>query len=270
MIIDCCSPSPAFRTSSVRNTRSKPLRQDVHFPEVKLPSFPHPKYLPHSIPLYTQSTSQTTTKSLTWFNYRPLDVLNASTLNFLNVFHGILHYIRFHSNGQYNIAEIFLEYSSIAANSDPINILNPINDTCFNSGWTGHDCLVFTFQRIAILPTAFVISCGPWVKRSSPYWSFVFQGWNDRRHTWITLEERNHELRPYGRWKGFMIDIDRTFRKFRFLYTGTVMTGIPSFSISAFEIHGTVFPDDKEVVLETVEEFSDGVEFSPWAIQDTS
>jgi hypothetical protein len=67
-----------------------------------------------------------------------------------------------------------------------------------------------------------------------------------------------------------MIDCEQWFRKFRFLYTGTVVIGVASFSIAAFEIHGQVRPDGPEPSCSAPYEKIGGQieEFDPWAISE--
>jgi hypothetical protein len=211
-----------------------------------------------------------TEKRISWENYRSFEVTAVDKIPDTNVFHGILHYISFNSGGLYNTGEVLVQYSSIEPNSDVSSILNAATDDCFNSGSNVVDCLVFTFARVSVRPSAYMIRSGPWTRKHPAQWSFVFQGWDEAQSEWVTLNERCHELRPCMRWRGYLVDVDQAFRQFRFLYTGVVVPGVPSFSIAAFEIHGAVFPDRDDssfaVPPEEVGETPD--EFDPWQIDE--
>jgi hypothetical protein len=72
------------------------------------------------------------------------------------------------------------------------------------------------------------------------------------------------------KWRGYVVDSEEFFRKFRFLYTGVVVRGVPSFSMAKFEIHGPVRPDTTEPSFEAPydkvsEQFE---EFNPWSIAE--
>jgi hypothetical protein len=178
----------------------------------------------------------------------------------------VINYICFNSNQQYNTAELLIEYSSMASGSDPSHLLDPTTPACFVSGSTGNDRLEFTFARVAVRPTTIVIRCGRWLPRQSPEWSFIFQGLEPRTQKWITLLERSQQFRPIPRWKGFAIDTELWFHKFRFFYTGTFNVGIPSFSIAAFEIHGDVNSEESEEDMERG--IGEEMDFDPWSIAE--
>jgi hypothetical protein len=204
-----------------------------------------------------------------WKNYRAVDLRDNPSDEF--AFRGVIHYIWFNSNQQYNAGEILVEYSSMAFGSDPVNLLDSTTPACFTSGSTGSDCLEFTFPRAAVRPAACVIKCGQCAPLQSLQWSFVFQGWEPQTQTWVMLSERRHEFRPCFRWRGFPIDTERWFHKFRFFYTGTLTPGVPSFSIPAFEIHGDVVVEDGEDSDERENEHhtEEEMEFDPWSIAET-
>jgi hypothetical protein len=184
-------------------------------------------------------------KPISWAGYRWMNVLSLSRDD--SVWDGIIRHIHVNSGKQYNVAELLLEYSSIAPTSDPSHLLDATTSDCFLSGATGSDCVVFSFQRVSIRPTAVIVKCGRWTRMNPPHWSFVFQGWDLQRMEWVTLNERCQELRPCVNWRGLTIDTECWFRKFRFLYTGMIVPGVPSFSIEALEIHGNVQNQDCNV-----------------------
>jgi hypothetical protein len=200
-------------------------------------SYPTLRFAPE-IHLHSLSRAAVINEPISWADYHRLDLLALAPDDF--PFSGIICHIHSSSRQHYNIAELLVLYSSIAHGSDPCSLLDPTTNDCFASGSTGCDCVVFSFQRVSIRPTALVVKCGPWTRMNPPQWSFVLQGLDPQRRAWMTLTERCQELRPWLRWRAFMIDTDRWLRQFRFLYTGVVVLGVPSFSIEAFEIHGDV------------------------------
>jgi hypothetical protein len=145
-----------------------------------------------------------------------------------------------------------LEYSSLAPGSDPAAVLDPMTDDAFETGPGPNECLAVTFHRVDVRPFALTVQSGQWTRKNSPQWCFVFQGWDPKTNRWVVLSERANEFRPWVHWKGYVIDTEMTFRKFRFLYTGSVAPGVSSFSLKAFEIHGTVFPDQDRIEPEWV------------------
>jgi hypothetical protein len=226
--------SRAMPTRQTRTrTRSCLKLQDA---EVRR-SYRAPRATP-KIPLYSISRAPVINKPISWADYRRVDLLSIPPDDF--AFHGIIQHIHSSSGQQYNVAELLVQYSSMAPGSDPSHLLNAATGDCFISGSSGNDCVVLSFQRVSVRPTAIVVKCGRWTRMNPPHWSFIFQGWDPRGRSWFTLSERRHEWRPCVKWRGFTIDTECWFRQFRFLYTGEIVTGVPSFSIEAFEIHGDV------------------------------
>jgi hypothetical protein len=222
--------------------------------------------------LSSQSFAVTTTKKVSWLGYGPHD-WDSFSLTSREMFQGVINYIYFNSGNLYNRGELLLEYSSAAPGSDPANILNSNTEACFESGSGLEDCFAITFLRASVRPFAITIKSGPWSKRNPLQWCFVFQGWNSDRQVWQTLSERMNEARPCCSWKGYAIDTPHIFRKFRFVYTGCVVPGVPNFSFSAFEIHGTVFPDEEKSLANSdqetrVDSAQESDEFDPWNIPE--
>jgi hypothetical protein len=127
------------------------------------------------------------------------------------------------------------------------------------------------FLRIAVRPIAIIIKSGPWNRKNAPHWSFAFQGRNGHNERWVTLTERNDELRPCSHWKGYVLDAPKAFTEFRLLYTGRVVPGVPNFSISGLEIHGAVFPqqcEEEEPTEQHICPQENLEEFDPWSISE--
>jgi hypothetical protein len=127
------------------------------------------------------------------------------------------------------------------------------------------------FLRISVRPIAIEIKSGPWNRGNTPQWSFVVQGKNGQDESWVTLMERSNELRPCDHWKGYVLDTAHAFTEFRLLYTGRVMTGVPNFSISALEIHGTIFPQqcEEDPMEQQIAPKESQDEFDPWTIVES-
>jgi hypothetical protein len=220
----------------------------------------------------SESSAPTTMKTISWIGYRPLAWDDFSSTS-KDVFRGVIHYIHFNSGNLYNRGELILEYSSKTPQCDPAHIFDSNSEECFESGSGLDECFAITFHRVSVRPFAITIRSGRSVKRNPLPWSFIFQGWNSNRQTWETLTERTNEIRIYGNWRGYAIDTPSAFRKFRFVCTGNAVPGLPNFSFAAFEIHGSVFPDEEEAQTWTDQErvfdpvVEDG-EFDPWSIAE--
>jgi hypothetical protein len=198
------------------------------------------------IHLLSDTSATTTLKQISWLGYHAMEWCFSQRYESDDMFNGVIHYIHANSGFQYNRSELTLEYSSCALGSDPTAILDPMSNNCFESGPSPFECFAVTFHRVSVRPFALTIQAGQWTRKNSPQWCFVFQGWHPKSKKWVVLTERANEFRPWNNWKGYAIDTEFAFRKFRFLYTGPVTPGVPSFSLKAFEIHGTVFPDEIE------------------------
>jgi hypothetical protein len=196
------------------------------------------------IVLWSDTSALTIFKPISWGDYHPIGWRFSDALQNDDIFHGVIHHIQEHSDRQYNRAEMTLEYSSRVHGSNPTAILDPTSGECFESGPDPNGCLVVTFHRVRVRPFALILQSGQWKKQTVPQWCFVFQGFDPKANKWVVLSERMNDFRPWFNWKGYMIDTGFAFRKFRFLYTGALVFGAPSFSLRAFEIHGTVFPDE--------------------------
>jgi hypothetical protein len=133
----------------------------------------------------------------------------------------------------------------------------------FRSGSSAFECLVFTFRRVSVRPTAYAFRTDGWALPMNPGWGYVFQGLAPNGR-WVTLDERVGEPRFGSRTTVNTVDTALAFRKFR-LFTATVpVPGVPSMIISAFDIHGTVFLDAALDVGGSIT----CAEFDPWLIRE--
>jgi hypothetical protein len=195
-----------------------------------------------AIKLWSETSAPVVYRAISWLGYRPID----HRARCEDLFCGVIHHIHSNSDRHYNRAELTVEYSSRAPGSDPSAIFDAASSDVFESGAGPNACLAVTFHRIRVRPSALAVQSGRWTGKNAPVWCFVFQGWDPRARKWVVLNERRNEFRPWINAKGYVIDTEFAFRKFRFLYTGAVSIGVSCFSLRAFEIHGTVFPDEKE------------------------
>jgi hypothetical protein len=182
-----------------------------------------------------------------------------------NFFNGFLSYIHFNSERRYNAAEILVEFRAIQLGSDPAFLLNGVSDAAYESGDGLGQCLVFTFHRIRIRPTAYAIRTGPVNRTTRNLMSYVFQGWGPRG--WEIIDERQNLIMLPGFCASLAhVDTGKEFARFRLLPTEQPAQGT-HFAISGFEIHGTVRVVDSSIRKESVAEAEDG-EFDPWAFRD--
>jgi hypothetical protein len=182
-----------------------------------------------------------------------------------NFFNGVLSYIHFNSEGRYNAAEILVEFRGIQPGSDPAFLLNAPSDAAYESGDGPGQCLVFTFHRIRIRPTAYAIRTGPVNRTTRNLMSYVFQGWGPCG--WEIIDERqNLIVLPGFAVRLAHVDTGKEFGKFRLLPTEQPAQGT-HFAIAGFEIHGAVRVIDGRVRDQPVAKAPDA-EFDPWAFRD--
>jgi hypothetical protein len=164
---------------------------------------------------------------------------------------------------------MIIEYSGIQPTSDVMNLFDLGSPSLFEAGNGPGHCLVLTFPRIAIRPTALAVRSGPCSRTARLLSSCVFQGWDAKRQTWVVLDERRSvvELVPGAPTRVAHIDTDREFSKFRLLHTDRNMPWTAHFSLGAFDIHGKVRVLD-ETTTAPIEE-ADGFDgFDPWSVGD--
>jgi hypothetical protein len=185
-----------------------------------------------------------------------------------NFFHGILHYIFFSSGNCYNRDELQIEYRGLQPNSDPGFLLDHRTQQAYESGLGPGQCLVFTFHRIRLRPTAYAIKSGPLNRTTRHLTAYVLQGWDARRSRWDVIDERQMllEYMPAYTAKLWHIDTSKDFQKFRLLQTDPAPPPGTHIAISAFEIHGSI----AAVITNKTEQGGDArdCEFDPWDFPD--
>jgi hypothetical protein len=221
---------------------------------------------PPSPVLSSDTSARFTRRPIDYSHYVPRNFLDSPHPNPDDFFQGILHYIFFHSSNLYNVHEMTLQCAGRQPNSDPANILNARSPDIYESGNGAGQCLVITFHRIAVRPTALAIRSGPLNRTTRHLTSYVFQG-KMGNHDWVVLDERHSMLEYLPGYPSRIshIDTDMEFNQFRLLQSDHVVSLATHFSINALEIHGMVrvlqeSPPEPEVAL------SD--EFEPWAVTD--
>jgi hypothetical protein len=182
-----------------------------------------------------------------------------------NFFKGILSYIHFNSEGRYNVSELLLEFRAVQPGSDPAFLLDAASDAAYESGDGPGQCLVFTFHRIRIRPTAYAIRTGQVNRTTRNLMSYVFQGLGPRG--WETIDERqNLVVLPGFSVRLAHVDTGKEFARFRLVPTEQPLQGT-HFAISGFEIHGAVrVVESVNGAKITVEAEDEG--FNPWAFRD--
>lgn len=186
-----------------------------------------------------------------------------------NFFHGILNYIFFSSGNRYNRGELQIEYRGLQPNSDPGFLLDGRSQHVYESGPGPGQCLVFTFHRIHVRPTAYAIKSGPLNRTTRHLTAYVLQGWDPRLGRWDVIDERQMllEYMPAYTAKLWHIDTSKAFQRFRLLQTDPAPPAGTHFAISAFEIHGSI----TAVLTRKSEIGGDApgdIEFDPWALTD--
>jgi hypothetical protein len=179
-------------------------------------------------------------------------------------FHGICHYIFCQSNHCYNTRELLIEYSDMQPNSDPANLLDYQSPLCFEAGNGPGHCIVLTFRRIAIRPTALALGFGPPSPTCRPPSSYIFEGWHSAWQKWVILAERiGFDGMRSADFSVDAIDTEFEFSKFRFTHTD----GSPAshFGLSALEICGRIRVIEFQVpVFKSAKQADDGL--NPWTI----
>jgi hypothetical protein len=181
------------------------------------------------------------------------------------MFEGILNYMVFKSGGMYNTGEVLLEYSSVQPTSDIANLLNCCSPESYESRSGSGHCLMFTFHRIRVRPTAYALRYGDKRGAMRLMTSLIFQGWDADRRQWIVLDERHMDLERPSRIVIGNVDTAKVFQRFRIIDTTSEYIGPQWLVINAFEIHGTVIAP-KNGDWETGD--SGDVEFDPWMVAE--
>jgi hypothetical protein len=186
-----------------------------------------------------------------------------------NFFHGILNYIGFKSHNMYNTREFLISYRGIHPGSDPANILDSRTTTVYESGIGPGQCLVITFHRIWVRPTAYAIKTGPLNRTTRHLNAYVFQAWDKRRGDWVTIDERQSllELLPGYTSRLSHVDTAVYFQKFRLLQTYPLPPPGTRFAICAFEIHGAIIIQQEPKQMNDDAGERDSV-FDPWSFPE--
>jgi hypothetical protein len=184
-----------------------------------------------------------------------------------NFFHGVLNYILFNSQNKYNRSKLLIEYRAIQPGSDAAAILDYKSQNMYETGVGPGQCLVLTFHRIAVRPTAYAIKSGPLTRTTRHISSYVVQGWDAAHSAWATINERQNllEYLPGYTSRISYVDAGRAFSKFRLLQTDPTPAPGTHIAISAFEIHGTIVGPITEVERTCP---AGEVAFDPWAFSD--
>jgi hypothetical protein len=117
--------------------------------------------LPHLplLPLYDLTKSPFVRKRLSYASYSALTFTRQTTR--AQVFHGVMHYIHFQSDNQYNREEMLLLCSGAQPGSDPISLLNPRTAIPFDAANGPFQSISVTFNHISVRPTAVAVLATP-------------------------------------------------------------------------------------------------------------
>jgi hypothetical protein len=158
------------------------------------------------------------------------------------IFHGILHYISFHSGNRYNSAEFPIECSRTQPHSNPENILDFKSDDALGLGNGTGQCVVITFRRIYVRPRALVISWDRVPQACALPQCYLFEGWDDQRRRWVVFVERSAVSagRPAPGIDFNRTDTEKWFAKFRVRHADPFFPPVMHIAIKGLEIHGNV------------------------------
>jgi hypothetical protein len=237
----------------IERTHAKAIQTSHHeqvpnpFPNVIVRVAPRKRHYRPVPVLRTDTAAPTVQLKVDYSSYRAKD-LNVVLQQPEQIFDGIMHYIYLQSGQCYNVREVSIAYAGIQPNSDPANILDPSNFSCYESESGIDQCVVITFHRIQVRPTALVLRSAPSSAQSMPRFlkAFVFQGWDDSRQRWVTLTENlsfcnwHPSSKPMAASCFCNVDTCMELSKFRILQTERNQNAATPFSLSALEIHGSV------------------------------
>jgi hypothetical protein len=161
-----------------------------------------------------------------------------------------------------------MEYAGRQPNSDPPNIVDVHSPALYEFGNEPWQCLVITFHRISIRPTALAIQSGPLTRKTRRLTSYVFQRFDTGRGGWVLLDERHSvlEFLPGYAFRLSHIDTNMVFSVFRLLQTDSAVAPGTHCSINALELHGTIRV--REEAAAPVRGVAPPEEFDPWAVPD--
>jgi hypothetical protein len=218
------------------------------------------------IPLCAETKFPLAQNEVDYSDFSPRQVCDAIQSDGDNFFHGILNYIFFNSENCYNHTELLIEYRAIQPGSDPAFILDYRNPRAYQSGTGPGQCLVLTFRRIRIRPTAYAIKSGPLSRTTRHIASYVFQGWDAAAAEWVVLDERQNLLEYLTGFTARLSHLDTAmyFSKFRLLQTDQTPPPGTHFGVSALEIHGQI-----DVPSARQAEPDREAEFDPWTFRDS-
>jgi hypothetical protein len=220
--------------------------------------------------MLSETTAQTIYQDVDYSDYQARDMRNVMQSETDNFFHGILNYIGFKSRNLYNTREFLISCRGIQPGSDPANILDSRTNAVYESGVGPGQCLMITFQRIQVRPTAYAIKTGPLNRTTRHLNAYVFQGWDRRRGDWVTIDERQSllELLPGYTSRLSHVDTGGYFQKFRLLQTDPFPPPGTRFAICAFEIHGTIITPQEPRQMNDLPDESDVI-FDFWSLPET-
>jgi hypothetical protein len=239
-----------------------------HFAELAISRSPRPTASRRALPLHNATKAVTVDCAVDYSALSPLSFGRDLSLAALHA--GVLRYIFFHSGNRYNTGELLIQYTALQPNSDPICLFGGQPDAQFELGNGPAQCIVITFKRARICPTALVVDVQRGTQQSRPPTSYVFEGWDTRSDRWTVLTERQTCCggRPTAYCRLDFIDTEMEFTMFRLTPTGTALPSWAHWSITALEIHGRV-RSTNNWVPQTVANVPKGDKFEAWTIDDT-